>query len=132
MKFTEDLQKENDLLREQLASALRESKSEIDQRDQKISILTDQIRHLLSKRFAPSSEKTAVDQLGLFNEAEELCAEEVEAQQEECVTVEEHKRKKKPRVGIPDHLPREEIIYDLAEEDKFCPHDGTPLKPFGP
>ena len=49
MKFTEDLQKENDLLREQLelASALRESKSEIDQRDQKTPILTDQIRYLL-------------------------------------------------------------------------------------
>lgn len=127
MENASDLQEEVYRLQEQLAA----KSATISERDQKISVLTDQIRHLLSKRFGPSSEKTAVDQLGLFNEAEELTAEVVEAQQEECVTVEEHKRKKKPRVGIPDHLPREEIIYDLAEEDKYCPHDGTPLKPFG-
>ena len=130
MKNASDLQKENDHLRAELAA----ERAKASERDQKIIVLTEQIRHLLSRRFGSSSEKTSVDQLGLFNEAEERVAEETEeaeASQEESVTVEAHKRKKKPRVGIPDHLPREEVIYDLPEEAKFCPHDGTPLKPIG-
>lgn len=127
MKNASDLQKENDHLRAELAA----ERAKASERDQKIIVLTEQIRHLLSRRFGSPSEKTSVDQLGLFNEAEERVAEEAEASQEESVTVEAHKRKKKPRVGIPDHLPREEIIYDLPEEAKFCPHDGTPLQPIG-
>lgn len=125
MKSALELQKENDNLREQLAA----EKAKTSERDQKISALTEHIRHLLSKRFGSSSEKTAVDQLGLFNEAEELVSEE-EDTQDESVSIKGYERKRKPRSGIPDHLPREEIIYDLPEGEKFCPHDGTPLKAF--
>jgi transposase len=32
---------------------------------------------------------------------------------------------------IPPHFPREEVPHDLDEAEKFCPHDGTPLKPMG-
>ncbi len=127
MKNASDLQKENKLLRAQLAA----EQAKTSERDQKIVALTEHIRHLLRQRFGPSSEKTAVDQLGLFNEAEEQVAEEADTSHEESVTVEAHKRKKKPRVGIPDHLPREDVIYDLPEDEKFCPHDGTALKLIG-
>lgn len=40
-------------------------------------------------------------------------------------------RRKTKRVSIPADLPREEIIYDLAETDKVCPHDGSPLNAIG-
>jgi transposase len=36
--------------------------------------------------------------------------------------------KKKP---FPEHLPREEKIIDLPEDEKTCPHDGTRLKEIG-
>ena len=32
---------------------------------------------------------------------------------------------------MPDLLPRIEIIHDLPEDEKRCPHDGTPLKHIG-
>lgn len=127
MKNAPDLQKENECLRAQLAA----ERAKTSERDQKIVALTEHIRHLLSQRFGSSSEKTTIDQLGLFNEAEERVAEESAESQEESVTVKAYERKKKPRVGIPDYLPREEVIYDLPEDEKFCPHDGTPLKQIG-
>ncbi len=37
----------------------------------------------------------------------------------------------KPRISIADHHPREEIEYDLPEEQKHCPHDGASLKLIG-
>lgn len=113
------LQKENDLLREKIA-----------ERDSQIAVLNEQLTHLLSKRFGPSSEKSSPDQQGLFNEAEELNAEpeNQEADAGDSTTVKSHTRQRRPRVSIPDNLPREKIIHDLPEAEKICPHNGSPLK----
>ncbi|WP_348525023.1 transposase, partial [Marinibactrum halimedae] len=87
--------------------------------------MSEQIQHLLRQRFAPSSEKTPPNQLGLFNEVEAIEAEDNELTPEETTTeVKSHTRTRKPRVSIPDNLPREDIIYDLPEQKKTCPHDG--------
>ena len=68
MKSSADLQKENQELREQLAA---EKEKAADFQDQ-INSLNEHLRHLLQKRFGSSSEKANVDQLGLFNEGEEI------------------------------------------------------------
>ncbi|PID64763.1 MAG: IS66 family transposase, partial [Gammaproteobacteria bacterium] len=109
-----ELEQENQLLREQVA------------------ILNEQIKHLLNKRYTPSSEKTSPQQLGLFNEAEEAVAEEACAESENNETVVKgHTRQRKPRVTIPEALPRVEVIHDIPEADKHCPNDGTALKQIG-
>lgn len=41
--------------------------------DAAIAALREQLNTLLAKRFGPSSEKVAPDQIGLFNEAERIC-----------------------------------------------------------
>ncbi|WP_284285270.1 IS66 family transposase, partial [Marinibactrum halimedae] len=121
MKTVAALQQEITLLRQALAAE-----------KEKNSFLSEQIQHLLRQRFAPSSEKTPPNQLGLFNEAEVIEAEETELTLEETATeVKSHTRTRKPRVSIPDNLPREDIIYDLPEHDKTCPHDGAALKNIG-
>jgi len=114
-----NLQKENDQLREKLAN-----------RDSQIAALQEQIKLHLQRRFAASSEKTSADQLGLFNEAESLTEEENETSDTE-VAVKSHQRKRKPRVSIPENYPREEIIHDIPEDEKVCPHDGHALKVIG-
>ena len=127
------LQKENVLLRELLAAEKQRSIAEqkkVAERDTQIAVLHEQIKHLLQKRFGPSSEKTSPDQLGLFNEAEEVIA-EAEREDTGSTTVKSHTRKHKPRVTIPDDLPREDIIHDIPEAEKICPHDGSPLKNIG-
>ena len=134
------LQKENELLREQLAAeqekiALKKAQLELEkqklvERDAQIAVLHEQIKQLLKKRFGTSSEKFSPDQLGLFNEAEEAIVED-DTIESEATTVKSHTRTRKPRVSIPDNLPREEIIHDIAESEKVCPHDGAALKNIG-
>ena len=50
-------------------------------------------------------------------------------EQEEISYVRRKGRSKK--TPFPEHLPREGKIIDIAESDKFCPHDGTKLKQIG-
>ncbi|MEQ3633718.1 IS66 family transposase [Thalassolituus sp.] len=135
MKNTAALQQENDLLREQLAVEKEKLLLEIEknnQRDAHIASLQEQIKLLLQKRYGTSSEKTSNDQLGLFNEAEEaVLSEASDSTTSESTTVKAHTRTSKPRITLPDHLPREDMIHDLPESEKVCPHDGTPLKCMG-
>ncbi len=121
MTDVEKLQHENERLREQLA-----------QRDSHVKILEEKLRIALTKKFGASSEKSSPDQYGLFNEAEANSEEPVLAETEdEIVTVAFHQRQPKPRVSIPDALPREDIIHDIPEEEKNCPHDGHALDIIG-
>lgn len=120
------LQKENDLLRE----ILSQKDSQLARSDSMVEALKQEIQRLLQHRFGSSSEKVSVDQLGLFNEAEELAVGE-ESGAPETTTVKSHERKARPRVSIPDELPREEIIHDLPESEKICPKDGTELEVIG-
>ena len=118
MNQVAELKKEVDLLRAQLA-----------EREAQVCSLQEQIRLYLQRRFSASSEKISPDQIGLFNEAEAVVEEEqVES---ETTSVKSHARRTQPRVSIPDALPREDIVHDLPEAEKTCPHDGTELKVIG-
>ena len=109
---------------------IEERNKTLEQKNDYILQLEEALKQQRQKYFGASSEKASTHQLGLFNEAEHL--EQTEGPEESSVTaVAAHTRQQKPRVSIPDNLPRENIVYDLAEEDKICPHDGTELKVIG-
>lgn len=98
----------------------------------KVEQLQEQIRVLLAKRFGPSTEKHAPEQMGLFNEAEaDADAQPFEAPADETITVPGHERAKPGRRPLPESLPRVEVVHDLPESDKVCPHDGTVLARIG-
>jgi transposase len=81
-----------------------------------------------------SSEKNPANdkQQALFDEAEAIEAGDAKLDDNDSsADVPAHTCKKQKCVSIPEALPREDIIYDLAEEDKICPHDGTELKVIG-
>ena len=120
------LQQEND----QLRALLAEREAQIAARNAQIDTLYEQIKLLLKRRFGPSSEKLCPDQLGLFDEAEDIVAETPD-DEEDTTEVKGHTRRRKPRISIPDDFPREEIIYDLPEAEKVCPHDGSELNIIG-
>jgi transposase len=107
--------------------AILEKEALISQKSDKISTLEEYIRYMTQQRFGASSEKLSPNQLGLFDEAE-LLSDDVEAQ-ESHTQVPAHQRKKK-RPSIPDHLPVTDIIHDLPEDEKFCPHDKQALRHF--
>jgi transposase len=103
-------------------------KKDIDQKDQRITLPEEMLRVQRHKDYGASSEKDS-GQGQLFNEAEDnsLTAESEVVD----IVVPAHTRKKKKRVSIPADLPREDIIHNLAEADKVCPHDGSELKLIG-
>lgn len=112
----ERLQQENDILRQQ-------------------NVALKHIIALLKKdKFGSKSERIDLvqDQL-LFNELE-LEAKTNPEEPEQTELIEGYTRKKKGR-GVrkpfPKDLPREEVIIDLPESEKVCPHDGSALKPIG-
>lgn len=105
-----------------------EREQTIETKSDKITTLEEYIRAMNIARFGSSSEKTADLQLGLFDEAELL--NDLEDESEDTTIVPAHTRKKK-RISIPEHLPSVDVIHDLPEHEKVCPHDGTPLRHFG-
>ena len=97
-----------------------------------INLLQEELRLLKAQKFGPRSEAIPAEQGRLFNEAELLDAEAAAAAHEdETVEVPAHRRKKGGRKPLPEELPRHEVIHDLPDEEKVCPHDQTPLKYIG-
>ena len=98
--------------------------------------LTEQLNLALARRYAASSEKLSPDQISLFDEAEfdgDLVADkdaEMAADDDE-ITVAAHKRKKRGRKPLPDHLPRVDVVHELPESMRRCDHDGRLLTEIG-
>jgi transposase len=116
-----------------LGAQLAVRDTELSARDEAIASLREQIRLMLARRFGASSERVADGQLGLFNEAEELSAASDESAHEtdgeHDVEIAAHTRRGK-RSPLPEHLPRIDIVHELPEAQRVCPHDGTVLEPF--
>ena len=122
MKSADELLLENDSLKET-----------IRHKNSRIKILEDYIKSLKQKQFGASSEKHDVIQTEMvFTETESNAEDEasIEPVADETAIVAGHTRKKK-RASIPAELPRVNIIHDLPDDEKFCPHDGTALKQIG-
>ena len=107
----------------------------IQHKNSRIKVLEDYIKALKQKQFGASSEKQGVIQAEMvFTEAESIAENDASVGDEttecEATTVAEHKRKKK-RASIPKELPRVDVVHDLPDAAKFCPHDGAALKQIG-
>lgn len=123
---------ENTALKEQVSNLLKQ----LSDHESELALLREKIISLTKQRFGRSSEKLDSPQISLFDEAEifadaskEVVMDEADAS-EETVTVPAHTRKKK-RVSLPDSLPHKDVIHDLPEAEKICPHDGSALKQIG-
>jgi transposase len=91
--------------------------------------LQEQLNLALARRYAASSEKLSPDQILLFDEAEAdaLAALEAAAEAEADIEVPAHTRKKRGRKPLPDTLPRVDVIHEIPEDQRHCPHDGQVL-----
>ena len=99
----------------------------------KVLTLQEQLNLALAKRFAASSEKIAPDQLRLFDEAEVDSAQAVFVTEDasDKLTIASHTRKKPGRQPLSDSLPRVDVIHELDEHERECPHDGRRLTEIG-
>ena len=108
--------------------------TQLQRKDAQIVALQEKLNILVAKRFGRSSEKADKHQLGLFNEAEapeQAGGSESEATEDDTLTVPAHQRQKPGRKPLPDYIERVEVLHDLPEAEKVCPHDGTTLERIG-
>jgi len=105
---------------------------EITDLKSKYQLILEQFQLAQKKQFGKSRE-ISQDQLGLFNELEEIADVDIktkaEADQEKdtlCDT-----RKKPKRKPLPKDLPRETIVHDIRDEDKICNDWGHELHKMG-
>lgn len=113
-----------------LKEKLSEKEKTIQQKNSRIKILEDYIQALKQKQFGISSEKREALQPDIFSDLDDVAAEDESSVAPDTITVAGHQRKPK-RASIPADLPRIDVIHDLSDAEKFCPHDGTALKNIG-
>jgi transposase len=94
----------------------------IDERDALISFYREWKRLIDSQRFGSKSERLPPEQGYLFNEAEVSVSEDAPSQD---VSVPAHTRTRSGRRPLPDFLPVREVLHDLPDEEKVCPHDAA-------
>ena len=116
-----------------LKALLLEQQARNTQLEAKVLTLQEQLNLALAKRYAASSEKIAPDQLRLFDEAEVDSEPGVVPTNDaaDSLTIAPHARKKPGRKPLPDNLPRIDIIHELNEGERVCPHDGNLLREIG-
>ena len=115
----------NLLLLERELSAQKDA--QIDHLSQQYQQILEQFRLAQQRQFGQSSEVN-LDQLGLFNEAEQTVEEDDPEAEQETINYTRRKPKRKP---LPRDLPRETIIHDIAEADKHCDCCGHALHQMG-
>ncbi|MCB5946104.1 IS66 family transposase, partial [Acidocella sp. KAb 2-4] len=112
-------------------------KAEKDALARRVVTLEEELALARLHRFAPRSEKH-VDRL--FNEAEQVAAENEAGGEEDDVAVlpdtglppvKTEAGKKRGRRPLPDNLPRERVEYDLPDDRKACPCCQNPLHRMG-
>ena len=113
-----------------LSDLIKRHRHQLDKQKSYIEQLEEFIRNLRQKQFGASSEAQDTLQSSLFDESE---GERADAAEEaaDTVTIAAHQRQPRKPERIPAELPREEIVHDLAEADKVCPHDGSALRLIG-
>ena len=97
-----------------------------EQLQSQVILLQEQLNLALAKRYAASSEKISPDQVCLFDEAE-ADVPSIEDADDNVILVPAHKRKKHGRKPLPNNLPRIDVVHELPEDERHCPHDGQLL-----
>jgi len=103
----------------------RQLTTENQQYKAKVLSLQEQLNLALARRYAASSEKLSPNQIRLFDEAEQDTVEEADS--EENISVPAHTRKRRGRKKLPETLPRVDVVHELSESERVCPHDGKVL-----
>lgn len=110
-----------------LRQTTAEQHSRLQYKERVIEQLMEQLRLARHQRFGASSEAHHIDQLGLFAIPE--VSSNSALNEHDAITVPAHRRKRGGRKPLPPELERIDIVLDLSDADRLCPHDGARLQP---
>ena len=119
-----------------LQSQIQAQQAQIEELKRKLDHMNEVFANAQRARFGQSSEQKKYvlgkDQLSLFNEAEEAQDHKTEEPTPDIVLVAAHERKKKrSQAEMLNHLPEEEVLLELPEEQLSCGKCGGKMKPIG-
>ena len=117
-------------------SQLQAQQAQIEELKRKLEHMNEVFANAQRARFGQSSEQKnyvlGKDQLSLFNEAEEAQDHKAEEPTPDTVLIAAHERKKKrSQAEMLNHLPEEEVLLELPEEQLSCGKCGGKMKPIG-
>ena len=117
-------------------SQIHAQQAQIDELKRKLEHMNEVFANAQRARFGQSSEQKnyvlGKDQLSLFNEAEEAQDHKTEEPTPDTVLIAAHERKKKrSQAEMLNHLPEEEVLLELPEEQLVCGKCGGKMKPIG-
>ena len=104
----------------ELATTIDTQREQLEKKDRQILELLQALRGKQRERIDPN-------QLLLFEigELEQLLEEQAADDDKDAKS--RRRRRKHGRRLIPENLPREEIVYELREDERRCPIDGEPM-----
>jgi len=122
--------------RDGLRGELTQMRGELTLTRAERDLAQERLRAYKRELFGASSEARHADQLGLFNEAEQLIgASAVEPAREDvagpAVAAHPRTRQKRGRKPLDPNLPREIVRHELPEAERVCAHDGHALVEIG-
>ena len=119
-----------------LEDTILKQKQEIEELKRKLEHMNEVFANAQRARFGQSSEQKSYvlgkDQLSLFNEAEEASDHKAEEPNSDTILIAAHERKKKrSQAEMLNHLPEEEVLLEVPEEQLVCSKCGGKMKPIG-
>ena len=117
----------------QKETLIESNKSQLKSKDALIEQLKEALVLAQRRQFAKATETLRSLQSELFDESEVESNIDLPLDEGDVDTVEvpAYTRKRSGRKKLPDDLPRVEIVHDLSDNEKICPHDGSTLKLIG-
>jgi len=107
-----------------------ELKAEIKQLEAQVQWLMEQLKLARHRQFGASSEKTPLDQLSMFNEAEATADPTVPEPEIEQAAPRRRTQKGKREKDF-SGLPTDQVLHELPENERVCPDCGGPMHTCG-
>ena len=118
-----------------LEETILKQKAEIDELKRKLEHMNEIFANAQRARFGQSSEKNTYvlhEQISLFNEAESSQNHKAEEPKPDTILIAAHERKKKrSQAEMLNHLPEEEVLLEVPEDQLVCSKCGGKMKPIG-
>ena len=138
MKTRLELEQENARIEGELSTIrqqLLDKETALRQKDTFIEELKEALILARNRKFAATSEsfRGLQDELFVFDEPEqdaelEMDSSSSDSTDDDLIDVPAHQRKRGGRKPLPEDLPRIDMVHDLSDAEKVCPHDGHALR----
>lgn len=95
-----------------------------------LQIAKEKVKQLIAAKYQSQKNQIVLDMPTLFDDIEEEAMKVEEAELEEVIIIQEHKRVRKPKEKHIDynHLPKQEVVLSIPEGEDVCERCGSKMK----